>query len=1006
MAEYIVSKGVTSSYLVLNNDSMFVLKGGKAVNTTVNEYGSMYVSSGGIASDTTVNYRGSMTVFKGGKAYNANVSSGYFILSGGTINGLTIEKGSGCVSSGGGTINDLTLSGGFISFYSGTINRATVDHGDIYCYSGGKVNSATFNGGRLTVSSNCTANKITLENSAHMDVYQSKAKASGVMVKTGGSMYIGSGAVVSNITFEGGDADPAKDQYAGRLAAYGGTIKGLTIGSGTSIGLFTGCTATKVKWTPGDGVVNIWSASVSFTSKYSGVYLGSNGAFVSNTKELVSETLKKGASAYVTKGGVASGLEIASGGSVYVWNGGKALQTQLGLGEDYNYSYLEVSSGGLASDVTIFEKGGLDIYGGKADGVTICSGGRLFISRGTASGIKIESGGELDITYGTATDVEWTPFNGELELWEGAQVTFANNLTGVFIGTNGVLDTETDKVEGRTIGDVDMGIKYSVREEMYVMSEGKAKSIIVGNNGSMYMFDGGTADSTTICDGGAMYVYNGGSAGDVTINGGELAVYGGTAKDVTINEDGDIYVAGGSASGVTVDSGGSAIVGSGGRLEDATVYSAFYRQGGYIKASSGAVLSDITLQYGARLYVSKGAKVTNVTSSYGSYIELEKGATVKKITAAEAWSPDCDYDTLNGWADKKKKKKTINEHVVNSTPTPISNKTYDVQIDENKASFFDNYVGYGDEIDFLKVQLSDAAKLSFEVTATDASKFTVWRWDDKKNKLVSLQASTLKLKEESDIKSGAKGSALSRYYYVETKELLLDAGDYYLSMESTNAAKGGNAYYNVFLSSNSFFFVEGNNADDDWTALPDKYDFGEMDPKPDELVDEEWVGYGDDIDYRKFAVSNDVKANFDVYASDASTKFTLYQLVSKTDKKGNTTNSLKKLTSLAIKKLDEEYGLYRGVTAECDLKRGEEYYFCMESTNAAKGGSAYYHVDILTSDMGGGGGGAESLSDALAMPDALSSASFESDLLADVSAFDKLAASDDASSWQSAAKLA
>ena len=41
-----------------------------------------------------------MTVFKGGKAYNANVSSGYFILSGGTINGLTIEKGSGCVSSG------------------------------------------------------------------------------------------------------------------------------------------------------------------------------------------------------------------------------------------------------------------------------------------------------------------------------------------------------------------------------------------------------------------------------------------------------------------------------------------------------------------------------------------------------------------------------------------------------------------------------------------------------------------------------------------------------------------------------------------------------------------------------------------------------------------------------------------------------------------------------------------------------------------------------------------
>ena len=108
MAEIIVPKGKTDNDSILNNDSMFVLKGGTATKTTVNEYGSMYVSSGGIASDTTVNYRGSMTVFKGGKAYNANVSSGYFILSGGTINGLTIEKGSGCVSSGGGTIRTVT----------------------------------------------------------------------------------------------------------------------------------------------------------------------------------------------------------------------------------------------------------------------------------------------------------------------------------------------------------------------------------------------------------------------------------------------------------------------------------------------------------------------------------------------------------------------------------------------------------------------------------------------------------------------------------------------------------------------------------------------------------------------------------------------------------------------------------------------------------------------------------------------------------------------------------
>lgn len=999
MARYDVTKGVTSSYLVLNNDSMYVSKGGVASNTTVNEYGSMYVSSGGIASDTTVNYRGSMTVFKGGKAYNANVSSGYFVLSGGTINGLTIEKGSGCVSSGGGTINDLTLSGGFISFYSGTINRATVDHGDIYCYSGGKLNSATFNGGYLTVSSNCTANKITLENSAHMNIYQSKSKASGVTVKTGGSMYIGSGAVVSNITFEGGDADPAKDKYSGRLAAYGGTIKGLAIGSGTSVGLFEGCTATKVKWTPGDGVVNIWSASVTFTSKYSGVYVGSNYAFVSQSKELVSRKVEKGTSAYVAKGGVASGLDIASGGSVFIWNGGKALQTQIGIGE--SHSYMFVSSGGSAENATVFELGGLQVYsGGKAGDVTICSGGYMYISRGTASGIKIESGGGLGLCYGTATDVEWTPFEGDLELWEGAQVTFADELSGVYIGTNGELDKHTDKVEGRTIGDVDMGIKYSVKEEMYVMSEGKTKSIAVGNNGSMYVFDGGSADSTTICDGGEMLIYNGGSASDVTVNGGALAVFGGTATDVTLN--GHMSVAGGSAVNVTVSSGYYGYVYGGGILNGATLRGGGYRDGAAFYISSGGTASDLTLEYGARLYVSKGAKVTNISSSYGSYIEVEKGATVKKITAVEAWSPDCDYDKLNGWADKKKK--TINDHIVDSTPTLITSDSYGIQIDENEASYYNNYVGYGDEIDFLKVRLDDAAKLSFGVTATDASKFTVWRWDDGKNKLVSLQASTLKLKEESYI----KGSALSKYYYVETKELLLDAGDYYLSMESTNAAKGGNAYYNVYLYE-SVFFAEGNKADDDWATLPADYDFGALTRESQEIVNDEWVGYGDDIDYRKFTVAEGMTGSFDVYATDTSTKFTVYELVSKT-KGGKTTESLKKLKSVTIKTFDEEYSCYRGITAACDFREGVEYYYSMESTNATKGGSAYYHVDFLLSEPLKAPAKFAQEESSLAAEDpsgspALSFASLDADILADASTFDKLAALDD-TSWQTIAKLA
>ena len=263
------------------------------------------------------------------------------------------------------------------------------------------------------------------------------------------------------------------------------------------------------------------------------------------------------------------------------------------------------------------------------------------------------------------------------------------------------------------------------------------------------------------------------------------------------------------------------------------------------------------------------------------------------------------------------------------------------------------------------------------------------------------------------MKSGAKGSSLSKYYHIETKNLLLNAGDYYLSMESTNAAKGGNAYYNVYLYE-SVFFSEGNTEDDDWTTLPGKYDLGALTRESQEIVDDEWVGFGDDVDYRRFTVAEGMKGSFDVYASDASTKFTVYELVSKTNKKGETTESLKKLKSVTIKTFDEEYSCYRGITAACDFREGVEYYYSMESTNAAKGGSAYYHVDFLLSEevipikapvkfaQEESFLAAEDPSGSLGLDFAL----LDADVLADASAFDKLAALDDASGWQTAVKLA
>ena len=954
--EIIVSKGKTSSGLTLLRDSMFILNGGKATETTVSSGGSMIVSKGGKATETTVSSGGSMIV-SGGKVSGTTIaSSGYFIMSGGTINGLTLENASGVVSSGGGTINDLTLSGGSVTLRSGTINRADGDHGNIYV-SGGKVNSATFNGGCLYVYSNCTANKITLENNAQITVIDG-GKASNVTLESGATAYFYDDAVLTNVTLTGGVSDPGKDQYAGHLYANDVTIKGLKIGFGTSIGLDEGCSATKVSWTPGDGVVNIGDASLSFTSKYSGVYVGSDAAFVSQTKELLSSSLAKGESAYVMKGGYANANEL-KGGKMEVWSGGKAENIFIG-NDGHNSSWVNVSSGGTVTSTRVSGINGyLYVNGGYAGDTIIGNDGEMQISGGSASGIQVETGGWLYISSGTATNVEWTPFVGHLYVRDGGRVTFKTALTGIYAGNNDTLLYRTEE----TLQDCSVNTGSNM---LYVMSGGKAENTAVLGWGSMVVF-GGSASGTTLGGekGGYMELHEEAKAVDTVVSSGGLNVYGGKAVSTTVYGYTNVYdggkaenvmiegggsmgiYSGGMVENVMIKEGGSMRIYSGGKAEDVTVESGYYRQGGYVYVSSGAVVSNLQLDYGSILYVSSGGKVVNVNSSYGSLIAAEKGATVKKIKkGVEAVSPDSDHDEKNGWADKKKK--TINSYILNSKATVINSDSLpDLRFDEKPMTIdpYGAYVGYTDEADFLKIHLDTAAKLRFGACATDESKFTVWRLDG--SKLKSLQASTLKLDEyEYDPDS-------YYYYFVETAGLLLDAGDYFLSMESTNAAKGGNAYYSVYYD--CVFFDHGDNADDDGNFLreklhegdPDyeKYDVGTLDGESGYIMDD-WVGYGDEIDFRRFSLDNGgANLSFSVHSDDA-TKFTVW----KYDEKK------KKLVSVQTTQVKEyKYkevkmsASYQAMTKALLLESGE-YFFSVESTNAKKGASAYYSVEVNQAD--------------------------------------------------------
>ena len=94
--------------------------------------------------------------------------------------------------------------------------------------------------------------------------------------------------------------------------------------------------------------------------------------------------------------------------------------------------------------------------------------------------------------------------------------------------------------------------------------------------------------------------------------------------------------------------------------------------------------------------------------------------------------------------------------------------------------------------DGLRLNPASPVKLNFTVSATDASTFTVWSLTigtDKKGNTTYTQKS----KQATTLKK-AKGATT---YTAQTRNLFLEAGDYYVSVQAANASKCDAVYYNV-----------------------------------------------------------------------------------------------------------------------------------------------------------------------------------------------------------------
>ena len=102
-----------------------------------------------------------------------------------------------------------------------------------------------------------------------------------------------------------------------------------------------------------------------------------------------------------------------------------------------------------------------------------------------------------------------------------------------------------------------------------------------------------------------------------------------------------------------------------------------------------------------------------------------------------------------------------------------------------------NFVGFDDTDDYQKINIVKAgATVSFKVDAKDQAKFVIYSYDKATNKMKALQTSKLKKDKDSDI-----------YTVTTASYTFATAGEYYIAVTSTNAKKGGNAYYNVELVS-------------------------------------------------------------------------------------------------------------------------------------------------------------------------------------------------------------
>ena len=564
--DYEVSSGVTESGIILENNTMTVLDGGVATDTTVNSgggvnissggtanstivnsFGYLHVSSGGTANSTTVNTSGDMYVGSSGMANNTTVDSGgLYVYSGGTATniavsdrgylGLTVATDTyvqGCVDGSAFEMKDAFISGyvvhsGYLDISSdGTARSLTVNSGgSLVVQNGGTATEIVENGGYVSVADD---KSVTFTPNTFSDLVLSSAAATihsgttanNTTINSGGRFYVYSGGTARNIIVSSGAKlffVVAPDTYIqGRADGSAFEMKDsflseYTINSGCSLFVASGGTVSHPTVVSG-GVLNIRSNGTATEIVENGGYVyvadGANAVFASNT---ISGLVLSNASATIHSGTTANSTTVNSRCTMYISSGGTANSTTVNSGGSLYVNF----SGGIANSTTV--SGYFFVNrGGVANSTIVNSGGYLIVSSGgTANNIIVNLSGHLDVSRDGIVSGITANKNGYVEIGNGAKVSNIIENGGCVR----VLDSKgsgiifaSNTFSGLTIDNKDVATVHS----------GTTAYNTTLSGGTLQVFSGGMAVNTTIQRGGylgSLFISSGGTAQNIAVTSG------------------------------------------------------------------------------------------------------------------------------------------------------------------------------------------------------------------------------------------------------------------------------------------------------------------------------------------------------------------------------------------------------------------------------------------------------------------------------------------------------